>query len=130
MTHFLLKVRPLVIIGIRRLNHLELEHDPTLILSSHLPPPAVLILWLLVCCAVTLPPMQHLVYDGRPTLLHEVLGMIWERVFLDILGENHGRCRRMGHLSNANLWTVIRGSQTHSSIGVSRRYCTSFGEFR
>ncbi|KAL7528950.1 hypothetical protein ACHAXR_002715, partial [Thalassiosira sp. AJA248-18] len=33
----------------------------------------------LVCCAVTLPTMQRLVYGGGPTLLHEVLGMIWEK---------------------------------------------------
>lgn len=33
----------------------------------------------LVCYAVTLPTMQRLVYGGGPTLLHEVLGMIWEK---------------------------------------------------
>jgi len=33
----------------------------------------------LVCYAVTLPTMERLVYGGGPTLLHEVLGMIWEK---------------------------------------------------
>ena len=35
----------------------------------------------LVCYAVTLPTMQRLVYGGGPTLLHEVLGMIWEKEY-------------------------------------------------
>ena len=33
----------------------------------------------LVCYAVSLPTMQRVVYGGGPTLLHEVLGMIWEK---------------------------------------------------
>ena len=33
----------------------------------------------LVVYAVTLPTMQRLVYGGGPTLLHEVLGMVWEK---------------------------------------------------
>ena len=35
----------------------------------------------LVCYAVALPTMQRLVYGGGPTLLHEVLGMIWEKEY-------------------------------------------------
>jgi len=35
----------------------------------------------LVCYAVTLPTMQRLVYGGGPTLLHQVLGMIWEKEY-------------------------------------------------
>jgi hypothetical protein len=35
----------------------------------------------LVLYAVTLPTMQRLVYGGGPTLLHEVLGMIWEKEY-------------------------------------------------
>jgi len=35
----------------------------------------------LVCYAVTLPTMERLVYGGGPTLLHEVLGMIWEKEY-------------------------------------------------
>lgn len=31
-----------------------------------------------VCYAVALPTMERLVYGGGPTLLHEVLGMVWE----------------------------------------------------
>lgn len=34
-----------------------------------------------VCYAVALPTMQRLVYGGGPTLLHEVLGMIWEQEY-------------------------------------------------
>lgn len=35
----------------------------------------------LVLYAVTLPTMQRLVYGGGPMLLHEVLGMIWEKEY-------------------------------------------------
>jgi len=35
----------------------------------------------LVCFAVSLPTMERLVYGGGPTLLHEVLGMIWEKQY-------------------------------------------------
>jgi hypothetical protein len=35
----------------------------------------------LVKYAVTLPTMQRLVFGGGPTLLHEVLGMIWEKEY-------------------------------------------------
>jgi len=35
----------------------------------------------LVCFAVTLPTMQRLVFGGGPALLHEVLGMIWEKEY-------------------------------------------------
>eukprot|EP00571_Detonula_confervacea_P008943 CAMPEP_0172328038 /NCGR_PEP_ID=MMETSP1058-20130122/60141_1 /TAXON_ID=83371 /ORGANISM="Detonula confervacea, Strain CCMP 353" /LENGTH=995 /DNA_ID=CAMNT_0013045135 /DNA_START=204 /DNA_END=3191 /DNA_ORIENTATION=- len=35
----------------------------------------------LVCYAVTLPTMQRQVYGGGPTLLHQVLGMIWEKEY-------------------------------------------------
>jgi len=35
----------------------------------------------LVCYAVALPTMQRLVYGGGPTLLHEVLGMVWEKEY-------------------------------------------------
>ncbi len=34
-----------------------------------------------VCYAVALPTMQRLVYGGGPALLHEVLGMIWEKEY-------------------------------------------------
>jgi hypothetical protein len=34
-----------------------------------------------VTLAVNLPTMQHLVYGGGSTLLHEVLGMIWEKEY-------------------------------------------------
>lgn len=34
-----------------------------------------------VCYAVALPTMQRLVYGGGPTLLHEVLGVVWEREY-------------------------------------------------
>eukprot|EP00804_Cyclotella_cryptica_P010989 CCRYP_016696-RA/>CCRYP_016696-RA protein AED:0.24 eAED:0.24 QI:216/1/1/1/0.8/0.66/6/786/860 len=33
----------------------------------------------LVCFAVSLPTMERLVYGGLPTLLHEVLGMVWKQ---------------------------------------------------
>ena len=45
-----------------------------LLLLSVLSPPLVLY-------AVTLPTMQRLVFGGGPTLLHEVLGMVWEREY-------------------------------------------------
>ena len=35
----------------------------------------------LVFYGVTLPTMQRLVYVGGPTLLHEILGMIWEKEY-------------------------------------------------
>ena len=35
----------------------------------------------LVCYAVTLPTCQRLVFGGGPVLLHEVLGMVWEREY-------------------------------------------------
>lgn len=35
----------------------------------------------LVCFAVTLPTMQRLVYGGAPSLLHEVLGMVWQKEY-------------------------------------------------
>ena len=34
-----------------------------------------------VCYAVTLPTMQRLVFGGGPTLIHEVVGMVWEQEY-------------------------------------------------
>jgi len=67
-------------------NHDTSNHIPTPTTNCHLLKHTLLILLSiaslpLVYHAVTLPTMQRLVYGGGPTLLHEVLGMIWEKEY-------------------------------------------------
>ena len=62
------------------------SHIPTATTNCHLLKQAVLVVLALaslplVCYSVTLPTMERLVYGGGPQLLHEVLGMKWEKEY-------------------------------------------------
>ena len=62
------------------------SHIPTATTNCHLLKQVLLVMLALtslplVCYAVTLPTMERQVYGGGPQLLHEVLGMRWEKEY-------------------------------------------------